>query len=174
MATKALTITYQPWWEEVCRLYGQGCGASEIGEKLNKPTYLICQIMERPEFKHSMAVQQRDLKLLFMERLVNLWDLSETMVEVAKRTAEAYLEKLSEATPEKELKDLRKDALTVMSDILNRIGLKAPDKVDIRSHTITEDVTPLATYERRLELIRSYKEQGMNIPDGLAKVDLDG
>lgn len=174
MASKDLTIAYQPWWEEVCRLYSQGCGASEIGEKLNKPTYLICQIMERPEFKDSMLVRQKNLELLFMERLVNLWDLSETMVEVARKTAEAYLEKLSQDTPENQLSSLRKDALTVMKDVLDRIGLKAPEKVDIRSHTITEDVTPLATYERRLELIRSYKEQGMNIPDGLAKVDLDG
>ncbi len=164
----------QPWWDEIERLYCQGMGASDIAAKLDKPVPLICQIMGRPDFKNRLMVRQKKIDLVFVERLLDLWDLSETMVKVADRTAKQYLKKLAEKAPEKEIKDLRRDALAAAKDILDRIGLRAPEKVDIRQHSIIEDATPLETFERRLEVIREYKELGVPIPEGLSKVDLDG
>lgn len=169
-------ITWQPWCDDVIRLYLEGFGASEISRRLNKSPLDVIAVMDLPRFKEDLAVQQAEIKLLFMQRLVNLWGLSETMVTVARTTAETYLQRLADGAPEKEIRELRKDALQVMKDVLDRIGLKAPDKSELQVFERREvvDSTPLATYEKRLELIRGYKEQGMTIPEGLSRVDLDG
>ena len=172
----SLQVTWQPWIENAVRLHCEGKGASEIGKLLDKPVPLICQVMEMPEFKAALLEYKANFDQVFVERLVELWDLSPLMVEVARKTAEQYLLKLSEDTPEIFLKDLRKDALTAMKDVLDRIGLKAPDKQEVKvtSRTETVDSTPLEVYEKRLQLIREHREMGVPIPDGLAKVELDG
>jgi hypothetical protein len=66
--------------------------------------------------------------------------------------------------------------LKVMSDVLDRVGLRAPERVEqkITSRSEVADVTPISVYEKRLELVREYREAGVPIPDGLCKVDLDG
>jgi hypothetical protein len=63
-----------------------------------------------------------------------------------------------------------------MKDLLDRIGLKAPDKSEVKiteSKTI-EDITTLETYEKRLELVKAYQDRGQEVPAGLCEVDLDG
>ena len=176
MASSVPQMMWQPWGEEVCRLNCEGYGAGAIADKLGKNVLDVIAMMELPEYKARLADKQTRIDNLFMERLVNLWDLTEQMVEVAKVTAQSYLDKLAEGTPEKELRSLRSDALKVMSDVLDRVGLRAPERVEqkITSRSETVDATPLATYEKRLELVREYKEAGLPLPDGLCKVDLDG
>ena len=176
MGLPAKNLVYQPWFEEVARLQCEGFGASEIGRRLSKDTLLICDVMDHPDYKASLSMRQHKIDLLFVERLLNLWDLSDTMIKVARETAEAYLAKLSEDTPEKEIRSLRKDALDTVKDILDRIGLRAPDKSEVKVTETkqTVDATPLDVYEKRLQLVREYKEAGVEMPEGLCKVELDG
>ncbi len=67
---------------------------------------------------------------------------------------------------------MRRDVITLMKDVLDRIGLRAPEKHELKVRS--EDTTPLITYEKRLELIREYKALGEPVPKGLGEVDLDG
>ena len=169
-------IAWSPWVEHAVRLHAEGKGAGEIAQILGKETIDIITVMDMPEFKEALEDKRKALDLLFFERIVQLWDLSDTMVTVAKEIAQSFLDKLAGETPEKELRALRRDAIEVMKDVLDRIGLRAPERVEqkITSVSTTEDKTPLEVYEKRLQLVREYKEAGEPIPDGLCKVDLNG
>lgn len=196
-------IAWQPWCENAVRLHAEGKGAGEIARVLGKDTLDIIAVMDMPQFKEALDVKRQALDVLFYERIVNLWDLSETMVTVARETAQAYLDRLANEgvyedalqaelqskKPDKEviknlarlcgdkqISALRSDAIKVMADVLDRIGLRAPERIEqkITSRSETADVTPMAVYEKRLELIREYKSLGEPVPEGLAKVDLDG
>lgn len=168
---------WMPWMDEVVRLEASGYGASEIAPRLNRTTQEVALLMESPEYAAQRSANQDRLRFLFEERLKQLWGLSEEVILAAVETVAHYRATL-ENPPEdgRGLSSLRRDALFIMKDVLDRIGLKAPDKSEVKiteSKTV-EDVTSIETYERRLELIKRYQDMGQAVPAGLCEVDLDG
>ena len=129
MGVPVVQMTWQPWCRTLPGCTSEGMGAGAIADRLGKNVLDVIHVMGMPEFKERCC-QATTLDTVFIERLVNLWDLSEKMIEVAKTTADEYLRKVAEDAPEKELRSLRKDAIQVMADVLDRIGLKAPERVE--------------------------------------------
>ena len=162
---------------EVVRLDSQGFGAAEIAPRLNRLSHEVAQLMETPEYKAQRLANQDRLRFLFEDRLLQLWGLSNEVILAAQETVASYREKLQEPEMlEKEIRALRKDALDIMKDVLDRIGLKAPDKSELKitENKTVEDVTSLETYEKRLEIVKAYQDAGQEVPRGLCEVDLDG
>ena len=93
-------ITWQPWCQIAATLHAEGFGAGVIAEKLGKDTLDIIAVMDMPEFKAALEDKRKALDLLFFERIVQLWDLSDTMVTVAKEIAQSFLEKVASGVPE--------------------------------------------------------------------------
>ena len=163
--------------DECVRLDSQGYGAAEIAPRLNRLSHEVAQLMETPEYKAQRLANQDRLRFLFENRLLQLWGLSNEVILAAQETVASYREKLQEPEMlEKEIRALRKDALDIMKDVLDRIGLKAPDKSELKitENKTVEDVTSLETYERRLALVKQYQEAGQAVPVGLCEVELDG
>jgi len=163
--------------DEVIRLESQGYGAAEIAPRLNRLCHEVAQVMEHPEYKAQRLANQDRLRFLFEDRLLQLWGLSHEVILAAEETVASYREKLKNPEMlEKEIRALRKDSLDIMKDVLDRVGLRAPDKSELKiteSKTV-EDVTSLETYEKRLELVKAYQAAGEEVPRGLCEVDLDG
>jgi hypothetical protein len=166
-----------PWCEEVVRLEASGYGAAEIAPRLNRTTQEVALLMESPEYAAQRSANQDRLRFLFEERLKQLWGLSDEVIKMSLEVVQQFRDIL--ADPPEDLRgtaSLRRDALFIMKDVLDRIGLKAPDKSEVKiteSKTV-EDVTSLETYEKRLELVKAYQEAGEVPPPGLSMVDLDG
>jgi hypothetical protein len=166
-----------PWCDEVVRLEASGYGAAEIAPRLNRTTQEVALLMESPEYAAQRSANQDRLRFLFEERLKQLWGLSDEVIKMSLEVVQQFRDIL--ADPPEDLRgtaSLRRDALFIMKDVLDRIGLKAPDKSEVKiteSKTV-EDVTSLETYEKRLELVKAYQEAGEAVPPGLSMVDLDG
>ena len=167
---------WMPWCDEVVRLEAQGYGASEIAPRLNRTAQEVALLMESAEYGAQRSANQDRLRFLFEERLKQLWGLSEEVIAMSLEVVQQFREML--ANPPEDLRgtaSLRRDALFIMKDVLDRIGLKAPDKSEVKiteSKTV-EDVTSLETYEKRLELVKAYQAQGEVVPAGLSVVEFE-
>jgi hypothetical protein len=177
MTTSLVPLKWMAWHEEVVRLESQGYSAAEIAPRLNRTTDEVVRLMQTGEYQAQRLSNQDRLRFLFETRLMQLWGLSEEVIQAAQETVAQYRSLLSDPeVTHKELKGLRSDALVIMKDVLDRIGLRAPDKSELKvlTRSETEDVTPLETYEKRLELIKGYQAAGEVVPRGLSDVEFDG
>lgn len=177
---RPLSINWLPWMDEALRLYFEKNNMPVIARKVGQEQSVVEAVMQSPEWQGRARSMQARLQALYEARMLELWDLSPEFIAALRNIVKEYDElRAVERDPKERQKlvgfrALRKDAKEVSEGWLNRIGLKAPDKVEVKSDTHhTETTEQKLTYEQRIELIKRYEAAGLQPDQDLLDIKLE-
>ena len=180
-ASPLAPIQWLPWMDAALRLYHQNKNIPAIARAVGQEQSTVSYVMKTSEWLTRSNDMQCRLNALYEQRMQELWDLSPEAIAVMRRIVQEHDELHgSEANPvsRQRIKGYaasRKEAKEVAKDLLDRIGLKAPEKVEVTSESHhTETTETKLTYEQRLTLIREQKAAGLPVDEDLLDLPIQG
>lgn len=168
-------ISWLPWMEEALRLHFMGKSRAVVARTLGRDESALKQVMATPEWAERSVSWQEKVEALWKARMQELWELSPKAIETAKRVLEDYnkFDKHQERQTKKGYQKARQDAKAMAETLLNMVGLKSPEKVEVTSETHhTETRETKLTYEQRLHLIKEQRAAGQPVDKDLLDLPL--
>ena len=175
----SLPIQWLPWMEEALRLTWQGKSKPTVARLVQKDESALTVVMGTPEWRGRYGEMRRRMDALWEARMLDLWELSPKAIETMRGIIKEY-DELKKAEPKvverqgmKGFRAARQDAKEAANKILDMVGLRAPEKVEVTSeshHTETRETK--LTYEQRLTLIREQRAANLPVDEDLLDLPL--
>ena len=169
-----LPIQWLPWMEEALRLTWQGRSKSTVARLVQKDESALTVVMGTPEWRSRYGEMRRRMDALWEARMIDLWELSPKAIATMREIVKEY-DELKKAEPDvvdrqamKGYRAARQDAKEAAGKLLDMVGLRAPEKVEVTSeshHTETRETK--LTYEQRLTLIREQRAANLPVDEDL-------
>lgn len=167
---------WQPWHDEVVRLMLQSLSPTEISQRLDMPYDKVITLTETEWFAESLAKSRVGFQRSLMQRMELIWGLTQDIVDAQKMIIECFV--AGAALPTGEIPKL-KDIQALFKDLLDRGGTRMPEEHVIKSMSMNLFQTETTithkeelSFEKRLKLVKEYKEQGLSIPPELGVVEV--
>lgn len=168
-------MSWLPWMEEALRLHFMGKPRPVVARLVGKDESALQQVMKTEEWAERSVSWQAKVEALWQARMQDLWNLSPKAIETAKRVLEDYnrFDKHQERQTRKGYQKARQDAKAMAESLLAMVGLKSPEKMEVKSETHhTETRETKLTYEQRLHLIKEQRAAGLPVDQDLLDLPL--
>ena len=180
-APTPLPIQWLPWHQEALRLHFSLKNSAQIARALGRDESVVLRVMKSEEWSRRAQDLRARMDSLWEQRMLQLWELSPDAIEALKKVIGEY-EEVYNCEPDpvtrqgmKGFRAARQDAMDAVKQVLDRVGLKAPEKVEVTSESHhTETTETKLTYEQRLELVELHKKNNMTVPEDLCILELEG
>lgn len=159
---------YAPWHDEVVRLAVEGRNYGEISKTLGRSAWEVNAVVKSGWFSQRLGQLRAEINFDMIGRMRELWNLTPLAIQVQEQIMESFL--AGRPAPNGETVTVR-EVTSLAKAILDRVGLRAPEKFVIDQTVETTHKRELS-YEERLDLLKKYQEAGVPIPADLSRVDL--
>lgn len=171
-------LQWLPWHEIALRLHLEGKNYVAISAVVGYPPPVVKDLLDHPDF----LLKARDYRLRdeveYWQNRERAWKLTPKALKLMDSVITEFsrLQKGDEAAVERQaLKGYgkaREAAMAAGKELLEQVGLKKPDKLEVDSKSEHTETRVNLSYEQRLNLVKEHKGAGVPVPDEVNIVDL--